>query len=112
MMNSSNKNGSNGDSTAAGKIEHVVVLMFENRSFDHILGAMHGVNGLLGEDGAVKPEFYNTLDPAKEPGDQNPAVRPTAIVRAPHCQQRGRGFGLPRHHRRGRMLTPAANPDG
>src|SRR3982751_6405497 len=34
-------------------IEHVIVLMLENRSFDHFLGAMPGVNG-------VKPSSPNT----------------------------------------------------
>jgi len=27
-------------------IKHVVVLMFENRSFDHLFGAFPGVNGI------------------------------------------------------------------
>src|ERR1700757_2592990 len=54
------------------KIEHVVVLMLENRSFDHMLGYLslrtdaggHGrddVDGLrLDESGQAPPEFRNT----------------------------------------------------
>jgi len=44
------------------QIKRVVVVMFENRSFDHIFGAMPGVNGLF-ENGALKPECYNLPDP-------------------------------------------------
>jgi phospholipase C len=54
------------------KIKHVVVLMFENRSFDHILGAMPGVNGLFDEFGVPKPEIYNTIDPTSKPYEGNP----------------------------------------
>ncbi|HYH67610.1 MAG TPA: alkaline phosphatase family protein, partial [Urbifossiella sp.] len=53
--------------------------MFENRSFDHILGAMPGVNGLL-VGGAVGPDFYNTMNPTQEMGGDNPATWPVPIV--------------------------------
>lgn len=46
-------------------IEHVVVLVLENRSFDHMLGFLPGVNGLKGTEG-------NQVDPAV-PG--SPVVR-------------------------------------
>ena len=29
------------------QIKHVVVLMFENRSFDHVFGGFPGANGVL-----------------------------------------------------------------
>jgi phospholipase C len=32
--------------TPSDPIKHVIVLMFENRSFDHMLGALPGVNGI------------------------------------------------------------------
>lgn len=48
-------------------IKRVVVLMFENRSFDHLLGAMPGVNGLFDAQGALKPEIYNSPDPTAPP---------------------------------------------
>jgi phospholipase C len=37
-----------------GKVQHVIVLMLENRSFDHMLGflqsAEHEIDGLLGTE--------------------------------------------------------------
>ena len=42
------------------KIEHFVVLMLENRSFDHVFGLRHGVDGLLDEHGQI-PFFKNRL---------------------------------------------------
>jgi phospholipase C len=50
----------------AGRIEHVVVLMLENRSFDHIFGFRQGVNGVTGSE-------FNLLDPTKPESDTNPA---------------------------------------
>jgi phospholipase C len=47
-------------------IEHFVVLMLENRSFDHMLGYHAGVNGLTGNK-------YNLLDPTKPVSSANPA---------------------------------------
>ena len=44
-------------------IEHIVVLMMENRSFDHLLGWLPGANGrqaglhFPGPDGAMHPTF-------------------------------------------------------
>ncbi|MBR0851718.1 hypothetical protein JQ543_28540 [Bradyrhizobium diazoefficiens] len=71
--------------SAVGNIANVIVLMFENRSFDHLLGAMPGVDGVLDDLGKVKPELYNTKNPLAPPSDEegrgyNPAARPTAIV--------------------------------
>lgn len=48
------------------RIEHVVVLMLENRSFDHIFGYRKGINGLKGDE-------FNLLDPTKPESDVNPA---------------------------------------
>lgn len=62
--------------SAIDRIEHVIVLMFENRSFDHILGAMPGVDGILNKD------LYNTMHPTQEPGDGNPKTTPIEIVPA------------------------------
>lgn len=60
--------------SAVGNIKHVIVMMFENRSFDHILGAMPGADGVLDGD------FYNTWHPTQEPGDDNPKTSPIVIV--------------------------------
>jgi phospholipase C len=49
-------------------IEHFVVLMLENRSFDHIFGYRKGVDGLKGTE-------FNLLDPSKPEGPTNPAVK-------------------------------------
>jgi phospholipase C len=43
-------------------IEHFVVLMLENRSFDHILGALKAQNPAI--DGALDGEYVNLIDPA------------------------------------------------
>ncbi len=51
---------------AAARIQHVVVLMLENRSFDHIFGFRAGVNGVNGSE-------LNLLDPTKPESDVNPA---------------------------------------
>ncbi len=53
--------------TIAGPIEHFVVLMLENRSFDHIFGYRQGVNGLKGSES-------NLLDPSKPKSATNPAL--------------------------------------
>ena len=49
-------------SVNGGKIKHVVVLMEENRSFDHMLGWRKGVNGLKGDE-------YNLVD-TKDPNSK------------------------------------------
>jgi phospholipase C len=66
--------------SALSNIQHVIVLMFENRSFDHLLGAMPGVDGVLDSNGNVKPDLYNTMNPLEAPGDGNPATYMTGIV--------------------------------
>jgi phospholipase C len=48
------------------RIEHVVVLMMENRSFDHIFGYRKGIEGLTGKE-------FNLLDPAQPESDKNPS---------------------------------------
>ncbi len=68
-------------------LKHIVVLMMENRSFDHMLGALHAddprINGLTGsesntdttnEPARVQPlsEFQSQLDP--DPDHHFPAV--------------------------------------
>src|SRR5712692_8873947 len=47
-------------------IQHIVVLMMENRSLDHLFGFRSGVNGL-------KRNESNLLDPASPESDTNPA---------------------------------------
>jgi phospholipase C len=59
-------------------IQRVVVLMFENRSFDHIFGAMPGVNGLF-QGGKFKPDCYNLPNPLKPPSASNTPVNPAPV---------------------------------
>ena len=49
-------------------IEHVVVLMLENRSFDHVFGYRSGVEGLKGNE-------FNLLDSTKPQSDTNPVTK-------------------------------------
>jgi phospholipase C len=48
-------------SDVASKIKNIVVLMLENRSFDHMLGTLPGVNGVLDENGALNADLGNHL---------------------------------------------------
>ncbi len=50
----------------SGTIEHVIVMMLENRSFDHIFGFRPGVHGLEGTE-------LNLLDPARPASATNRA---------------------------------------
>ena len=61
-------------------IEHIVVLMFENRSFDHLFGAFPGANGLLDENGCVKPGICNLADPTRPAGPSNQTYLPAEIT--------------------------------
>ena len=57
---------SSGQSSAAsalGNITNVIVLMFENRSFDHLLGAMPGVDGVLDASGCMLVSGPSALRP-------------------------------------------------
>lgn len=53
---------------ASPTIEHFVVLMLENRSFDHIFGYRKGADGLKGTE-------FNLLDPSKPQASTNPAIK-------------------------------------
>jgi phospholipase C len=65
-------------------IRHFVVLMMENRSFDHIFGYRSGVNGLKGNE-------TNFLDPSNPESDKNPAF--VVSNAAPYAVQVGQGPG-------------------
>ncbi|MFP3558228.1 alkaline phosphatase family protein [Paraburkholderia sp. SIMBA_049] len=66
------------------KIDHVVVLMLENRSFDHIFGFREGVNGLKGNE-------FNLSDPSEPQSDANPAFQVDS--NAPFAVLAGNGPG-------------------
>ena len=58
------------ESTWIGKIKHIIVLMLENRSFDHMLGLMKetnsNINGCLPTDGPQCGNPINISDPNSE----------------------------------------------
>jgi phospholipase C len=66
------------------KISHLVVLMMENRSFDHIFGFRAGVEGLKGSES-------NLLDPTKPESSANPAFH--VGTGAPYAITVGQGPG-------------------
>src|SRR4051812_35629928 len=61
-----------------GNIKRVVVVMFENRSFDHIFGALPGVNGLF-QNGKINPNYYNLANPLAPPSSSNPYIYPAPV---------------------------------
>lgn len=68
------------DPNVMGHIKHVVVMMMENRSFDHIFGMLPGIVDTRW--GVAKtersPEWgkqFNLLDPKQPPGINNPEIR-------------------------------------
>ena len=65
------------------RIEHVVVVMLEGRSFDHLFGLFPGVDGIEGKD------LSNLLDPARPAGADNPSF--AAGPGAPFRIRRGDG---------------------
>ena len=54
------------------KIKHIVVLMLENRSTDHILGDFPGVDG-------INNAAYNLLCPTSTPSPSNPEFKPYSL---------------------------------
>jgi phospholipase C len=70
--------------TLAANIRHFVILMLENRSFDHIFGFRSGVNGLKGNES-------NLLDPTKPESDTNAAF--VVSNAAPFAVSVGQGPG-------------------
>ena len=63
-----------------GNIKRIVVLMFENRSFDHLFGDFQNANGLFDKDGKFKEECYNLHDPLNPPSEEdNPKYFPTPV---------------------------------
>ncbi len=68
-----------GSAAALENIQHIVVLMFENRSFDHIFGAFPNANGLINNPLNFKPDCYNLKDPLSPPSDDNPRIYPKPV---------------------------------
>jgi phosphoesterase family protein len=69
-------------------LKHVVVLMMENRSFDHMLGALNGVNAVNGGGGIDGLTGVET----------NPDINGAAVKVAPKAQYQGQLDPDPDHH--------------
>ncbi|HEY6328112.1 MAG TPA: alkaline phosphatase family protein, partial [Blastocatellia bacterium] len=69
---------------AKPNISHFIVLMMENRAFDHIWGYRPGVTGLHGTE-------TNLLDPTNPESDKNPAF--VVSNAAPYAVLAGQGPG-------------------
>ncbi len=80
---------------AAERIKHVVVLMLENRSFDHMLGTLPGVNGILDASGKPKA-FFNLVDPTKSDSERFD-VTLNAPFAVPTKDVPSNGYGGPSH---------------
>jgi len=77
-------------------IEHVVVLMMENRSFDHLLGRLPGVDGILDANGNPNVNFFNRANPSDSSSKTYPVGSPGNF--AVPSQDIGKGgFGGPGH---------------
>ena len=61
-------------------VEHIVILMQENRSFDHYFGTLQGVRGFGDPRAVALPSGRSGLVPARKPGTPGPraAVPPDA----------------------------------
>ncbi len=68
-------------------IEHVVILMQENRSFDHYFGTLRGVRGFGDPRPAILPSGASVWDQAQDAKDGG------AIVRPFHLDTRATGAG-------------------
>src|SRR5580692_13216550 len=64
-------------------VEHVVILMQENRSFDHYFGSLRGVRG------------FNDPRPALLPNGMPVWYQPTASVKTRHYNNRGLAADAP-----------------
>jgi phospholipase C len=80
------------------KVKHIVVLMLENRSFDHMLGALPGVDGVLDAQGHARTDLFNLVDPTN-PHSQRYTPQLGAIFVTPPDQHTGdQGqYGGPAH---------------
>lgn len=85
------------------RIQHVIVLMLENRSFDHIFGYRDGVNGVSGTEA-------NLLDPTKPESAANPSFPVTNA--APFAISAGEGPGHSINATNIQLFTAKQGPTG
>jgi len=85
---------------ANAMIEHVIVLMLENRSFDHMLGLFPNpqINGLFGPGGStINPSYKNTVTGVGAGQSATIPVQTGATYTIDPLQIDKRGFGGPGH---------------
>jgi phospholipase C len=75
MKNNSAPDNANG----LQNIKRIVVLMFENRSFDHLFGDFPKVNGLFDNEGKFKEDCYNLREPLIPSSGKNPKYFPAPV---------------------------------
>ncbi|MEU9356832.1 phosphocholine-specific phospholipase C [Streptomyces sp. NPDC048301] len=66
-------------------VEHVVILMQENRSFDHYFGTLRGVRGFADRNAIELPSGAPVFE---QPGPQGTAVLPFPVREAAEAQQK------------------------
>ena len=79
-----------------GRIQHVVLLMLENRSFDHLVGTLPGVDGVLDDHGQPRTDLVNYADPS-DPTSKRYGVILGAQAVTPKNEWTDGGYGGPSH---------------
>jgi phospholipase C len=80
---------------AGERMQHLIVLMLENRSFDHMLGFLPGVDGVLNASGEIEPARYNYANPV-DPTSDKYTVAKAQFFAIPEEDQDGE-YGGPSH---------------
>ena len=89
--------GASRPTTNLAKVDHVVVMMLENRSFDHMLGYLSLTGGRPDIDG-LRPGFANEYQGRTYPVHH---LDTTAVEMDPdHCRERDRPADRRREHGR------------
>lgn len=78
------ESGAAGNATCPDPIRHIVVLMMENRSFDHMLGDATKVYPDLDGIPQNGPKYRNTSSASGKPYEQTPTATETVAVDLPH----------------------------
>jgi phospholipase C len=74
-----------------GRIDHMVVLMMENRPFDHFFGCLAGEGRLPGADGAIPPGGKRL---PKDPHDASAGSVNISCGAAPYACKKGPGYSV------------------
>ena len=96
------------------KLQHIVVLMMENRSFEHMLGSLKAVNPKI--DGYVDGDPFTNPDANNNPVKPQPSAKFQGQLQPdPDRQQHDQAgaFRLPDRQPEGSVLQgPASSRDG